>query len=118
MADSSVEKINAPVVSPLVVEYIDAKTKVSNSVLTPGSIGTLAGSDLKFNTANVNEGVFFIDSAGTETKAEIYSDVFDTEVKFVVPALAASIYTVELRKAYTKDNVIRIGTLDDNLTVS
>jgi hypothetical protein len=117
MATANVEKISAPAVSPLLVEYLDAKSKTSNSVLTPGSIGTLTGTDLKFNTSNVKEGVFFLDEAGAETKADVYSDVYDTEVKFVVPALATGIYSVELRKAYTKDNVIRRDSLDDNLTV-
>jgi hypothetical protein len=118
MAEAVLERTTQAIVMPTLLEFIDAKSKTSNNLLSMGSIGTILGDELKFNESNAAEGVFFIDSLGNATKAEVYSDIHEGEVKFVIPNLATGVYSVELRRAYTKDNTIRKGVLQDNLTVA
>jgi hypothetical protein len=118
MTEAISEKVVQPISSPIVLEFIDAKSKTSNSLASVGNIGTLVGDMMKFVEENTVEGVFFIDAAGNATRAEVYSDIYDTEVKFNIPVLPAGQYTIEVRRAYTKDNIIRKGVLKDLVTVA
>jgi hypothetical protein len=118
MLEADIERVTQATVLPSVLEFVDAKTKTSNNLISIGSIGTILGDELKFNESNAPEGVFFIDNLGNATKAEVYSDIHEGELKFVIPNLAVGSYNLEVRRAYTKDNTIRKGVLQDNLTVA
>jgi hypothetical protein len=55
-------RIGQATVLPSVLEFVDAKTKTSNNLISIGSIGTILGDELKFNESNAAEGGYFIDS--------------------------------------------------------
>jgi hypothetical protein len=113
------EKILQPMPSPVILEFLNLNTNTVNSVLTPGGIGQIIGEELKFNPDNLQDGVFFIKSDGSETKATVFATRTLGKLVFNIPtALTAGNYTLEVRRAYTKDNVIRKGTLPEVLTVA
>ncbi len=113
------EKTLQPTPSPVILEFLNVNTNTTNTVLTPGGIGQIIGEELKFNPDNAQEGVFFVKSDGTETKATVFATRTTGKLVFNIPnTLTAGTYTLEVRRAYTKDNIIRKGVLPDVLTVA
>lgn len=119
MQKASVEKILQPIRMPVLLEYLDINTAATNSNLTPGGIGQIVGEELKFDISKAEEGIFFVATNGTETKVSVLASRTEGKLVFSIPTtLVAGTYTLEVRRAYTKDNQIRIGTLVDTLTVA
>jgi hypothetical protein len=112
------EKTLQPLPSPVILEFLNINTNTTNSVLTPGGIGQIVGEELKFNPNNPQEGIFFVAADGTETKVQIIASRTEGKLVFSIPALPAGNYTLEVRRAYTKENIIRKGVLSDTLTVA
>ncbi len=119
MRNARLEKTLQPLPSPVLLEFLNINTNTTNAVLTPGGIGQIIGEELKFNPNNPQEGIFFIATDGTETKVQIIASRTEGKLVFAIPStLTAGTYTLEVRRAYTKDNVIRKGMLPDTLTVA
>jgi hypothetical protein len=112
------EKTLQPLPSPVILEFLNINTNTTNSVLTPGGIGQIVGEELKFNPDNPQEGIFFVAADGTETKVQIIASRTEGKLVFSIPTLPAGNYTLEVRRAYTKENIIRKGVLSDTLTVA
>lgn len=119
MMDASSEKIQEPAASPFLLEYTDSNSGANNSTVTPGGIGNIMGADLKFDTSNVAEGIFFVPAGGgADTKAVVISIRTEGQLMFLVPAgLAAGTYRLEVRRAYTAAKTIRTGELAEVLSV-
>ncbi|MDN3676279.1 DNA-binding domain-containing protein [Flavobacterium paronense] len=119
MNEARVEKITVPTAAPALIAFTDVTSQTTNSILTPGGIGQIVGEELKFNPANVTEGIFFIASDGTVTPATIIASRTEGKIVFSVPALPAGNYTLEVRKGYGSTNiVVRSGALQDTLIVN
>lgn len=119
MAAATVQKVTATSVAPNILEYIDTRS-ASNSQASQGGIGTLIGSQLKFNPLNTSEGIFFINTAdGTETQVSEISTRTNGKLVFIVPAslLVGTECWIEVRRAYTQAGTIRIGRLNQAVTV-
>jgi hypothetical protein len=112
------EKTLQPLPSPVILEFLNINTNTTNSVLTPGGIGQIVGEELKFNPNNPQEGIFFVAADGTETKVQIIASRTEGKLVFSIPTLPAGNYTLEVRRAYTKEDIIRKGVLSDTLTVA
>ncbi len=102
---------------PVPLAYIDANSGARNSVLTPGGMGRVTGGRLQFSATRPEEGIFFLASGGAETKAQVVDLNRDTTVSFLVPALPAGEYELEVRTA-TEIGSMRRGRLPFVLTVS
>lgn len=117
-ADSAVQKEEAVTPTPAPLQFVDGTSGAVNSVVTPGSIGTLSGSRLKFNAASADEGLFFGASAGgAETKVAIISINKPGQLVFLIPALPSGEYTLQVRSRINGSKDIRGGTLDAGLSV-
>ena len=104
---------------PDLQEYMDINTGTTNSILTPGGIGQVVGSELKFSAANADEGVFLVHEAGTETKITVLATRTEGKLVFSIPAgLATGGYRLEVRRAYGNAGSIRTGVLNEQLQVS
>ena len=101
---------------PNPLEYADINSGERNSVLTPGGMGRLVGHRLKFDPADANQGIFFTAAAG-EARVQMLARNKPGELIFMVPALPAADYTLEVRAAFGEDD-IRTGALEATLTVS
>lgn len=118
LSEAKVEKVSKSLPSPDVQAFVDVNSDSSNSILTPGGIGKVEGSELKFDTSLAGDGVFFIDAGGNATKAEVYALVTEGRIMFMVPELSAGEYTLEVRRSYTQNNSVRVGQLQETLTVA
>jgi hypothetical protein len=118
MLSANVEKVSTSIVSPDIIDFNDLKTN-TNSQATKGGIGTITGSELKFDNTNVNEGIFFVNTtSNAETKVTDVAIRTEGKLMFIIPtSLVAGTYTVEVRKAYTNAKTIRVDAFDNLLTV-
>lgn len=119
MRAAKVEKISQPTPAPVLIEFADVNTNLTNSMLTPGNIGRIMGEELKFNPANADEGIFFVDSANVPTKVVTIDVRTEGRLSFMIPSnLTTGSYRLEVRKAYGTTNVVvRTGSLSDLLQV-
>lgn len=117
---AKVEKVTQAVAAPALLQFTDVNSQTTNSILTPGGIGQVVGEELKFNPANATEGIYFVATDGTATKADIIASRTEGKLMFSIPnSLALGNYTLEVRKGYgTANIVVRSGSLQDTLQVS
>ena len=119
MEKARVEKILQPAPCPVILEYFDAKAKISNGIVSPGFIGTLIGDELKFDSNNNNEGIYFIADNGTETKVEVIAVQTEGKLSFNVPAtLTPGDYHIEVRRQYKVNGELRRGVFGETLHVA
>ena len=81
--------------------------------MIPGGMGQAVAHCLKFDAADPNQGIFFIN--GSETRVEIVGRNKGTELMFLIPNLEPGQYALEVRSIFGQE--IRSGRLDTLLTV-
>ena len=86
-------------------------------MLTPGGMGRISGGRLQFDAAKPEQGVFFLAADGAETQAQVVDLNLGATVSFLVPALPAGEYELEVRTA-TETGTMRRGRLKFVLTAS
>ncbi len=117
--NGQVEKINLTETTPIVQRYVDAATGEIDTTVTPGTIGSVEGVRLKYDPAEADEGLYFIDLATeTETKVDIVQRNMPSELVFLVPQLSAGSYNIELRCRPNGTPDLRKGRFKTELTVS
>ena len=102
---------------PALLEYVDLGSGETNGAITSDSIGTINGHRLKFNPAEANEGIYFIDDGGSETKVTSIQKNKPGQLVFLVPTLADGTYYLEVRAIFGKETQPRIGRLEEELTI-
>lgn len=119
MRNAKGERISNSLPLPAMIQFMDYASRTTDSILTPGNIGELVGEELKFNSKNPAEGIFFInETENTVTKVDTISILTEGKLMFQVPAnLTIGEYRLEVRRAYTNQNTIRTGTLTDSLSI-
>lgn len=104
---------------PNPLEYIDLNSDTRNSVLTPAGMGQVVGHRLKFDPEDDAQGIFFVADDSTETKAAVVGRNKPADLMFMVPGdLDAGEYTLEVRAAVYGSDDVRVGALDEPLTVT
>ena len=118
MDEAKVEKLSGYHPSPELLEFTDINTQTINTLITPGGIGKITGSELKFNPANPLEGLFLVDSAGAATQVSIFATRTEGTLMFSIPStLGIGSYTPEVRKGYGANASLRTGVLNEPVTV-
>ncbi len=119
-AGATVQKVEAVKPAPNPIQFADNGSSTTDDQVTVGNIGTVVGSRLKYDEAQADEGIFFIATAGGETKvanAAVQTNMPAT-VLFLIPAtLIAGTYNLEVRARVSGGTQLRIGRLDATLTV-
>ncbi len=119
-AEAQVEKVEAIKPAPNPIQFADNGSGTVNDQVTVGNIGAVSGSRLKYDTAQADEGIFFIATAGGETQvanAAVQTNLPST-LLFLIPAtLIAGTYNLEVRARISGGTQLRIGRLDATLTV-
>lgn len=117
--DARPEKQTGGVIAPQPECYIDTYTGAQNSVLTPRQQGHLIGEHLRFDPADMRQGVFFLDQAGAETRVPAVGLNRPSQLMFIVPELAAGRYRLEVRALFNGhgESEVRSGRLSALLTV-
>ncbi len=114
----SVHKETANVLKPEVLEFTDINTGEKDSIVTPGGMGQILGTNLKFNTEIADEGIFFIPDTGADAiKVQIIGTLKPSTLLFIIPTeLLAGEYFIEVRSII--NNEMRIGNYNKELSVS
>ncbi|MCF8337133.1 MAG: DUF4469 domain-containing protein [Bacteroidales bacterium] len=119
MSQGRPEKIlhNRP--KPELVAFVDYNSQTTDALLTPGGIGEITGEELKYNHDDAEEGIFFIEDAGTETRVDVLSVRTDGKLMFQIPsALTPGNYALVVRRKYGNAQEIRTGELNKSLTIN
>ncbi len=119
MAAATVQKVSGTTVAPDILEFIDTRTG-DNSQASQGGIGTLVGTQLKFDLTGISQGIFFINTVdGTETQVAEISTRTDGRLVFIIPGTLTAGITcwIEVRRAYTAAATLRIGRLNQYVTI-
>lgn len=105
---------------PILQHVYDNNSESQDEVITSGGGMRIAGSLLKFDEGDPNQGIFFIHSTGTETK--VTNQLLRNkpgELIFIVPSgLEAGNYTLEVRSTLKGNKEIRKGAFPEDLTVA
>ena len=117
-AKATTQRVEAIKPKPSPIEYVDIGSATTNDQITPANIGQLSGSRLKFDTLAADEGVYFVATAGGETKVATMQKNKPSQLVFLIPAgLIAGTYNIEVRARVGNGTELRIGRLDPVLTV-
>lgn len=101
---------------PVLQQFINLKSNVSNENFTPGQIASIKGSLLKFDSSDEQQGIFFIANDGSETKVANIIKNKPSELLFFVPeGMPAGSYSVEVRSKPHNTKAIRTGRLTTDL---
>jgi len=117
--DIKLEKVKVSQQSPTPITFIDAFSGESNLTATSGGIGVLYGNLLRFDTNDVQQGVFFtpVDTSKNEVRADIYSGIKPSEIHFQIPNMQTGDYYLVVRALSRNGKVIRDGKLESVISV-
>lgn len=123
-AQATVEKVDAVPPEPTLLEYVDLGSGTTNQTITPGNIGTINGSRLQYNTAQADEGIFYLPTGGGAAinvpDANVQKNKPGQLVYLTPPAglgFPPGTYFLEVRARVDGGVQLRTGRLDDTLTV-
>ena len=116
------ERIHATPHAPLIEEVTDITSGKTDSTITPGGMVNVSGENLKVEGDDTSVGVYFVDSSKTEHKVTGgMADNIPSRLIFIVPALSAGTYTLEIRTQYSGGGTTvkkpRTGVYKHTLTV-
>lgn len=114
----ALEKVRNGQVGPILDQLEDALSGEKDGLLTPGGAAILRGANLKIRTDLDGSGVFFMDAEGTETAVTTLIRNKPAELIFMLPALAAGEYQIEVRTAGHGSGTLHRGRLEADLTVA
>jgi hypothetical protein len=98
------------------LDYTDLNSGELNRRITPGGMGQLTGYRLRFDPADPEQGIFFIN--GSATRVSVTGKNNPSELVFLVPAgLTPGDYRLELRSTMG-NGALHTGVLAETLTVS
>ncbi len=115
LAISVEEQLNPKL--PVISTLTNVDQPAAADELSPGQLFHIVGARLAFHTEAEDEGVFFVDAAGTGYRATVYSRHGTKIVDGKVPDLPAGPYTVQLRARRTEGCELRNGTYANTITV-
>ncbi len=121
LADLPYTTIEAHDRQPRLNTVTDSITLNVNSVVTRGMSAKLNGKNLKFHPLVADEGLFFVPvEGGAAVKVTQFLDNRDVRLTFNVPAelTEGTDYRLEARKRFNGCKTLRIGTLENTLSVN
>lgn len=119
VSDVKTEKVSSVRPLPVLQSFRDVTSGSENETLTPGGVGHIIGTLLRFDATDAQQGVFFTATNGTVTKAETVVTQRPSEIIFTIPAgLVPGEYSLSVRSILHNRKDLREGFLIDNLTVA
>jgi hypothetical protein len=79
-----VAKLEGGINAPHLLAYLDVNSDSLDSLITPGGLGRLTGYRLKFDPADLEQGIFFTNGS-TSTRVEVVGKNKPGELMFLVP---------------------------------
>ena len=119
MGKAMPEKITKTLTVPVLSAFKDIQSQSVNAIVSPGGIGQIMGSHLKYNPENPAEGIFFVSSGLEEYKVTNVAIRTLGKLVFSIPSsLSTGNYSLVVKRAFGKsDTSIRTGILATPLSV-
>lgn len=107
------EKVEVSRQDPSPQLFIDGSSQEINLSASPGSIGVLKGSLMKFDPSDNTQGVFFLSAENpeNETRVSAYSGIKPSEIHFQIPELPSGTYAIVVKTLSKNGNSIQRGEL-------
>jgi len=117
-AKASVVRGSATRPTPLPLSYHDLASGHTNDTVTPGTIGTVVGTRLKFDPSKSDEGIFFVPNFGTAAPVKVTAvqENRPKRLTFLVPVVPTGSYHIEVRSRMRDSSELRVGRLENLLT--
>ena len=110
------QETNIP--QPKLLEYVNLNNGDSNEVLTPGGPAQINGHRLKFDPADLEQGIFLLAADNTATRVDTIIRNTPNELIFMVPTgLTAGQYTLQVKALFGQSSR-RSGLLEETLMVA
>ena len=112
------QKQEATLPHPRLLEYTNLNNGDGNQALTPGGMARLSGYRLKFDPADPEQGLFLMAADQSTIRVEVIGRNTPNELIFMTPSgLAPGQYTLMVRVRFGQ-NSVRIGLFEGMLTVT
>ncbi len=118
LRDARVVQVEREVPLPLPKTFIDVLSGAIDESLRAGQPAQLCGRRLQYDPAQPDEGIFFVDAAGTATRVEAYVVNTPSLVGFIVPPLAPGEYKLQVQARFNDTTELRTGQLPGSVTIS
>jgi hypothetical protein len=116
MQQAQAQKQETSLNQPRPMNYLDLNTGELNNQITPGSMGQITGYRLKFDPADPNQGIFFIN--GSAHRVSVIGQNGPSKLMFMVPAgLTSGDYRLEVRSTMG-NGTLHSGVLPEPLSVA
>lgn len=115
---ASPEKVLSVKPGPVLFDFIDNATGDVNGAITPGQIGSIVGSRLKYDITQADEGIFFINATDqTEHKVSRVQRNKPSELVFLIPSDIPPVaeFRVEVRARLPRTDGLRIGQMEETV---
>jgi len=105
--------------TPHPLSFIDIVSGTTNRLATPQSIAILKGANLKFDPADLAQGIFFIpeNDSKNNIRVNVYSSIRSIDVHFLIPILPPGNYTVVIQAIMKRHTTVRGGILNHVISV-
>jgi len=117
----STNKVRPRMPQPELIHYFDKATDTEDDEVSPDEGGRISGELLKFDMADPDQGIFFVNTAdNSETRIDPDRMLrnMPSELLFINPQLPAGDYWLEVRSIINGNSHTRTGRLLDELTVA
>lgn len=113
-----VKRVPASKRLPVINKFIDTATYQRDKVITPGLVGEIKGERLKFDSMDLSQGVFLVDSQKNLHRCTKYIRIMPTNIIFYIPAeLPAGNIELRVRTKMEGDTSVREGVYTELLSV-
>jgi len=110
-------KIPPHEMQPNLSSFLDVVTKQRNSIMTPGGIGRIYGSRLKFDPTDPDQGLYILGENRGVLRVKVIAENRPHKIIFLIPALPAGSYRLAVRAAVHGGASLETGFLSAALTV-
>ncbi len=107
------EKVDIIQQIPMIKTFVDGTTGSINYSASAGGIGVVRGRLLKFDTSDIQQGVFFTpeNDPSDETRVEVYTGIRPSEIHFQIPQLPEGNYMLAVKTLSRNGNDLIKGEL-------
>lgn len=114
--NATVRKVETVLPAPSPLAFVDLASGQTDGAITPGSIGTVNGSRLKFDPTRPDEGIYLVPAdAGPAIRVDSVERNRPRQLVFLVPAGLSGDYTLEVRARVRGGAELRTGRLEARL---
>lgn len=116
MSSVEVQRVDIDPATPVIQRVEDLRTHSINDEFSSGDIIAIRGANLKFDESDPQQGVFFIDDSGNESKATNVAKNKPSELLVFAPEGLSGTYHIEVRAILPKRKTLSVNRFQKELS--